>query len=130
LETALYVADLDRAREFYQKLFDFETFIDGGHMCALGILGEQVLLLFRYGMTGEPARCSGEFISPHCGYGALPLCFATSYREVLAWDVRLGSPSNIVESNLRWPQQGGSLCFRDLDRHAPELAMPGRWPNR
>ncbi len=47
LETSLYVADLDRSCEFYQRVFGFERFVHDGRMCALGVPGGQVLLLFR-----------------------------------------------------------------------------------
>ena len=60
LETSLYVEDLDRSRDFYQRLFGFEQFMCDGRMCALGVPGEQVLLLFRHGMTDEPAPGAGR----------------------------------------------------------------------
>ena len=40
LETSLYVADLDRSREFYQRVFGFEQFMCDARMCALGVPGE------------------------------------------------------------------------------------------
>src|ERR1017187_8751152 len=65
LETSLYVADLDRARAFYQRIFGLEGFSQDGRMCALGAARGQVLLLFRPGAPEAPAPVPGGFIQPH-----------------------------------------------------------------
>jgi len=59
LETSLYVADLERARAFYQRVFGLEVFFQDGRMCALGVAPGQVLLLFRRGTTDAPAPVPG-----------------------------------------------------------------------
>ena len=76
LETCLYVEDLRRAREFYQRVFGFEVFFADPRMCAMGVPGGQVLLLFHRGATLEPAPAGGGFIPPHHGDGPLHVCFA------------------------------------------------------
>ena len=48
---ALYVDDLDRSRAFYERLFGFVVVFHDDRMCAMEVPGEQVLLLFRHGMT-------------------------------------------------------------------------------
>ena len=58
LETSLYVEDIARARDFYQRVFGFEVFFADARMCAMGVPGSQVLLLFRRGATLEPDRKS------------------------------------------------------------------------
>jgi catechol 2,3-dioxygenase-like lactoylglutathione lyase family enzyme len=130
LETSLYVEDLDRSRAFYQRLFGFEQFMCDARMCALGVPGEQVLLLFRHGMTEQPAPAFGGFIPPHHGRGALHLCFAIPYGELGAWESHLERSGIEIESQLRWPHGGTSLYFRDPDGHSLEVATPGLWPNR
>jgi catechol 2,3-dioxygenase-like lactoylglutathione lyase family enzyme len=130
LETSLYVEDLDRSCSFYQRLFGFEQFMCDGRMCALGVPGEQVLLLFRHGMTNEPAPAPGGLIPPHHGSGALHLCFAIPYGELAAWESHLAHSGIEIESRLRWPHGGTSLYFRDPDGHSLEVATPGLWPNR
>ena len=129
LETSLYVEDLDRSRAFYQRLFGFEQFMCDHRMCALGVPGEQVLLLFRHGMTDEPAPAPGGFIPPHHGRGALHLCFAIPYGELAAWESHLARSGIEIESRLHWPRGGTSLYFRDPDGHSLEVATPGLWPN-
>jgi catechol 2,3-dioxygenase-like lactoylglutathione lyase family enzyme len=85
LETSLYVADLDRARAFYQRVFGFEVFVHDGRMVALGVPAGQVLLLFREGATDAPAPTPGGMIPPHHGTGALHVCFAIPFGELAAW---------------------------------------------
>jgi catechol 2,3-dioxygenase-like lactoylglutathione lyase family enzyme len=130
LETSLYVEDLNRSRAFYQRMFGFEQFMCDSRMCALGVPGEQVLLLFRHGMTEEPAPAPGGFIPPHHGRGALHLCFAIPFGELAAWESHLARSGIEIESRLHWPHGGTSLYFRDPDGHSLEVATPGLWPNR
>jgi hypothetical protein len=59
LETSLYVEDLDRSRAFYERLFGFAAYFQDERMCAMEVPGEQVLLLFRHGMTDQPAPGPG-----------------------------------------------------------------------
>jgi catechol 2,3-dioxygenase-like lactoylglutathione lyase family enzyme len=132
LETSLYVENLDRSRTFYGELFGFTPFFCDDRMCAMEVPNEQVLLLFRHGMTDEPAPGPGPdgFIPPHHGRGALHLCFAIPYGELAAWQEHLRAREIAIESTLKWPHGGTSLYFRDPDGHSLEVATPGLWPNR
>ena len=132
LETSLYVEDLERSRDFYTALFGFSPFFCDDRMCAMEVPNEQVLLLFRHGMTDEPAPGPGPdgFIPPHHGRGALHLCFAIPYGELQNWTTHLQQRGIGIESTLRWPHGGTSVYFRDPDGHSLEVATPGLWPNR
>jgi catechol 2,3-dioxygenase-like lactoylglutathione lyase family enzyme len=130
LETSLYVEDLDRSRRFYERLFGFTAIMQDERMCAMEVPGEQVLLLFRHGMTDEPAPAPDGFIPPHHGRGALHLAFAIPYGELAAWQAHLAEQGVTLESRLSWPHGGTSLYFRDPDGHSLEVATPGLWPNR
>ncbi len=129
LETSLYVADLDRARVFYQRVFAFELFVHDPRMVALGLPGGQVLLLFRQGATDAPAPTPDGVIPAHHGAGALHVCFAIPFGELAAWEAHLIDQGVAVESRVRWPRGGTSLYFRDPDGHSVEIATPGLWPN-
>jgi catechol 2,3-dioxygenase-like lactoylglutathione lyase family enzyme len=131
LETSLYVDDLARSRRFYQAVFGFVAFFQDERMCAMEVPGEQVLLLFRHGMTDQPAPGpDGAVIPPHHGRGALHVAFAIPFGELEAWEQHLRGSAIVVESRVRWPAGGTSLYFRDPDGHALEVATPGLWPNR
>lgn len=129
LETSLYVADLDRARDFYQSIFGLEVLFQDGRMCALGVAPGQVLLLFRHGTTAVPAPVPGGVIPPHGATGAAHLCFAIPPGEFSAWEAHLARHGLAVESRVTWRRGGTSLYFRDPDRHSLEVATPGLWPN-
>jgi catechol 2,3-dioxygenase-like lactoylglutathione lyase family enzyme len=130
LETSLYVDDLERSRTFYERIFGFVTIFHDHRMCAMEVPGEQVLLLFRHGMTDHPAPGPDGFIPPHHGRGALHLAFAIPLRELAVWEDHLTRQEIPVESRLTWPRGGTSLYFRDPDGHSLEVATPGLWPNR
>jgi catechol 2,3-dioxygenase-like lactoylglutathione lyase family enzyme len=129
LETSLYVADLERARTFYQRVFGLEAFFQDGRMCALGVAPGQVLLLFRHGTTEVPAPVPGGVIPPHGTSGAAHLCFGIPLGELAAWQAHLARHDIVVESLVRWPRGSTSLYFRDPDGHSLEVATPGLWPN-
>lgn len=129
LETSLYVADLDRSCGFYRRVFGFEQFIHDGRMCALGVPGSQVLLLFQHGSTNAPAPVPSGFIPSHHGAGELHLCFAIPLGELAAWEGHLRKLDIPVESRVNWSRGGTSLYFRDPDGHSLEVATPGLWPN-
>jgi catechol 2,3-dioxygenase-like lactoylglutathione lyase family enzyme len=99
-------------------------------MCALEVPGEQVLLLFRHGMTDQPAPGPGGMIPAHHGRGALHVAFAVPFSELAAWRDHLQAQDVALESTLNWPNGGTSLYFRDPDGHSLEVATPGLWPNR
>lgn len=130
LETSLYVDNPDRSRAFYERIFGFVTVFQDDRMCAMEVPGEQVLLLFRHGMTDQPAPRPGGTIPPHHGRGALHLAFAIPFGELAAWEGHLTQQSVALESKIGWPRGGTSLYFRDPDGHSLEVATPGVWSNR
>jgi catechol 2,3-dioxygenase-like lactoylglutathione lyase family enzyme len=129
LETSLYVADLGRSAAFYRRLFGFEVFVHDARMCALGVPGAQVLLLFLRGAAAAPAHTPGGLIPGHDGAGTLHLCFAIRDATLPAWQRHLAAEGIAQESRVDWPSGSVSLYFRDPDGHLLELATPRLWPN-
>ena len=129
LETCLYVEDLARAAQFYERLFGFRRLQSDERLCAFDVAGRDVLILFLRDATREPVRLSGGLIPPHDGSGHLHFAFAIPSGELPAWEQRLGEVGVAVESRVKWPLGGESIYFRDLDDHLVELATPGIWPN-
>ena len=67
LESSLYVAEVARSAQFYEKIFGFRVISDFGERgCAMKAGVRQVLLLFKKGG-------SRDIVSPHDGDGELHL---------------------------------------------------------
>lgn len=127
LESSLYVADLVRSREFYQRVFGFEALLEEDRMVGLAVPGGSVLLLFRRGGSIEPSLMPGGVIPPHDGQGTLHLCFAVPLAELGAWERHLAALAIPIESRVVQSFGGTSLYFRDPDGHSLEVAGPGLW---
>jgi catechol 2,3-dioxygenase-like lactoylglutathione lyase family enzyme len=132
VETCINVADMNRARKFYQSLFGFEvmppTTIADERFCAFRA-GPDVLLLFARGASQEPVVLPGGVIPPHETNGAGHFAFAISAETLSAWRTRLHESGIEIESEVQWERGGTSLYFRDPDANLLELATPGVWPN-
>ena len=127
-ETVLYVSDLDRAAEFYARLFDASALRRDEHFCALGIADEQVLLLFVRGSSRQPSHVEGGLIPAHDGSGSLHVAFGMRKDDLGSWEERLKGQGISLESRVDWPGGAVSLYFHDPDGHVVELVTPGLWP--
>ena len=134
LETALYVADLDRSCDFYERVLGLGPDVgitadkdSEKRFRPLQMPGGQVLLLFPKGFATTTAVLPGGTIPPHDGNGQLHLAFAISASEVNEWRERLQAHGVLIEGEMEWPRGGTSLYFRDPDGHLVELATPGLW---
>ena len=59
IETCLYVDDLDRAANFYERVLGLTALTSDARFRAYDVGGESVLLLFRRGATLETVRMPG-----------------------------------------------------------------------
>jgi catechol 2,3-dioxygenase-like lactoylglutathione lyase family enzyme len=119
LEPSLYVSNLARSAQFYEKIFGFRVISDFGERgCALEAGDRQVLLLFKKG-------ASRKITAPHDGDGELHIAFAIRAEELPGWETWLAKNGIQVEENTVWKLGGQSLYFRDPDRHLIEIATPG-----
>jgi catechol 2,3-dioxygenase-like lactoylglutathione lyase family enzyme len=129
LETCLHVENVEKAADFYERLFGFRRMVSNERLCAFDVAAGSVLLLFRRGGTLTPVVTAGGVIPPHGGSGPLHLAFAIREQDFAAWQRRLTEAGIAIESCVRWDLGGQSWYFRDLDNHLVELATPGTWPN-
>ena len=129
LETSLYVSNLGTSHDFYARVLGFEQFLRDERMCAMGVPGAGVLLLFARGGSAQPSRTPAGVIPAHDGRGTLHLAFAIPAGELDAWSAHLSAQSVAIESRITWPRGGTSLYFRDPDAHSVEVATPGLWPS-
>jgi catechol 2,3-dioxygenase-like lactoylglutathione lyase family enzyme len=127
LETALYVADIERAAAFYRRLFDFATLLESERLIALDVAGRNVLLLFKQGATAEPFATSGGVIPGHAGTGVNHFAFSIAASDLLSWKHRLDAEGVAIESVVNWPGDAQSIYFRDPDENLVELITPGFW---
>jgi catechol 2,3-dioxygenase-like lactoylglutathione lyase family enzyme len=128
VETCINVAEIPRAREFYQLLFGFEVMVSDERFCASRV-GSDALLRFTHDGSNEPVVIPGGIIPPHETRGAGHLAFAISTDTLEAWRLRLREREIALESEVQWDRGGTSLYFRDPDANLLELATPGVWPN-
>ena len=127
LETALYVADVERSRHFYHTIFGLPELHRDERFCALDVAGRQVLLLFRQGGSLEPSRIPGGMIPAHDGQGQMHFAFSIDADQWDGWVDRLAAAKVEIESVVHWDRGGRSMYFRDPDGHAVELVTPGCW---
>jgi catechol 2,3-dioxygenase-like lactoylglutathione lyase family enzyme len=129
LETALYVADLERAIRFYADDLGLTAMLRTPRLVALDAGRQGVLLLFRQGASGGDMPTSGGIIPGHDGSGRLHMAFAIAAEEYEPWRQHLTQRGIALRSEVTWPAGGKSLYFDDPDGHVIELATPGLWPN-
>ncbi len=129
VETALYVTDVARSRDFYVGLFGFKAMGGDDRIQPLAVKPGQVLLLFKRGATLRPIPIGGGFIPAHDGSGEQHFAFGIPAAEYDGWKAFLLGRGVEIESEVRWPQGARSLYFRDPDRLVVELITPGVWDN-
>lgn len=129
LETALYVADLARSREFYSRVLGLAPMHADARLVAYGVAAGQVLLLFLRGSADARVSLPGGEIPPHDGSGRLHFALAIAADALPRWEAWLHALGIAVEARMAWPRGGHSLYFRDPDQHLVELATPGLWAN-
>jgi catechol 2,3-dioxygenase-like lactoylglutathione lyase family enzyme len=128
LETALYVADLERAAAFYQRLLGARVLLEeADRMRALDVAGRQVLLLFRVGASDRANPVPGGVVPPHDAQGRMHVCFAIPADALDAWEAHLAALNVAVESRVHAERGSTCLYLRDPDGHLVELATPGLW---
>ena len=123
LETSLYVGDMVRSREFFERVFGFHPVGTGERLTAMAIKPGQVLLLCLKGAS------TGLGSTAHDGAGQLHLAFSIAAEELETWERRLAALHIAVVERRSWERGGTSLFFRDPDGHLLELATPGVWAN-
>lgn len=128
VETAVYVDDLERAREFYEGTLLLDAMFSDERMRAYKV-GRSAFLLFKRGASNRNTEMKIGNIPAHDGSGPMHMAFAIAADELAPWEQRLGEQGVAIEGRVKWPKGGESIYFRDPDGNLLELATPGLWEN-
>ncbi len=123
VESSIYVRDLPRARDFYQRVLGLrpagET--SSARLNAFWVGPGQVLLICRRGGSLNAIELRGGRIPPHDGRGPLHLALGVDEDSREEWRNRLASHEVSLTGEVDWSTGGWSLYFDDPDGHAIEL---------
>ena len=126
-ETALYVDDLERAKQFYERVMGLAILVEDQRFCALDIAGKHVLLLFLRGASLKASQLPGGTIPAHDGAGPLHAAFSVDREALAEWEAHFEAHGVEIVSRVSWPRGGQSIYFHDPDGHVLELLTPGVW---
>ena len=129
VETGLIVADVDRAVDFYARVFGLRVMFRDFRMAALDVVPGQALLVFLAGSSTEGSDVPGGHIPGFDAAGRSHFAFSIRAETLDAWREHLAKEDVTIESTVTWPRGAISLYFRDPDGNLGELVTPGLWPN-
>ncbi|WKN31546.1 VOC family protein [Porifericola rhodea] len=121
-ENCLYVSDLAKTRQFYEKLMGFEliSFVEGRHVFFKA--GSSVLLCFLPEVTKSETK-----LPPHFAYGQQHLAFEVDLKEYEVWKAYLKEQNISILHEQHWKDNLYSFYFHDPDQHVLEILPPGIW---
>jgi len=132
LESALFVQELQRARDFYVRVLGLKIIQESDVGCVFMVAKGQLLLLVSEEKATVPSKTPGGEV-PAClgrnagSLGAGHIAFGVAETDVDDWRNCLNRNGVEVLSEVVWERGGRSLYFRDPDGHLIELATPGLW---
>lgn len=128
LESCLYAEDLAAAENFYGRVLGLELIAREAGRHVFFRCGTGVVLIFNPATTATTTtEVAGAKIPLHGARGAGHLAFRVPEPELAAWRQHLRAAGVAIESEVRWPQGGHSIYFRDPADNSVELATPQLW---
>lgn len=128
LETVLYAPDLVAAEQFLTGVVGLAVHSREAERYVFFRCGDGMLLVFNpdYTITQDKS-IGGGFIPTHGGKGPGHAAFRIAESEIEPWRHRLAAAGVSIETEVRWPQGGHSIYFRDPAGNSLELATPAMW---
>ncbi|MBI4586899.1 MAG: VOC family protein [Planctomycetes bacterium] len=128
LETAVYARDLEAAEKFYGAVLGLERLAREAGRHVFFRCGRGVFLVFNPESTGAvQTEVNGAKVPLHGAAGPSHLAFAVSEDGLAGWRKKLERHGVAIESEIRWPNGGRSLYFRDPAGNSLELATYKLW---
>jgi catechol 2,3-dioxygenase-like lactoylglutathione lyase family enzyme len=128
VETAVYVDDMERAKEFYEGTLMLDVMFQDERMRAYKA-GRSAFLVFKRGASDKNTVMKIGNIPAHDGSGRMHMAFAIASDELEDWEKLLEQRGVAIEGRVEWPKGGTSIYFRDPDGNLLEFATPGLWEN-
>ena len=123
VETAIYVADLLAAENFYRTVLGLPMIGKEPGRHVFFQVGEAgVLLAFRAETT-----LKGGLLPPHGATRPGHFALGIEVEAFDAWRKLLPRHGVTIEKEVEWPKGGKSLYFRDPAGNSVELVTPGVW---
>jgi catechol 2,3-dioxygenase-like lactoylglutathione lyase family enzyme len=128
LETSLCVRDLAEAEAFYRDVLGLTVYSSEPPRHVFFRMQRGMFLLFNPEATRHDHVVINGAALPHHGTtGAGHVAFRMAEAELESWRAKLTSAGVAIESEVRWPNGGRSIYFRDPSGNSVELATPKLW---
>jgi catechol 2,3-dioxygenase-like lactoylglutathione lyase family enzyme len=118
LETALYVEDLSKAKEFYCGILGLEKVSETPSRDLFIRCGDSMLLLF----NPEQTKIDGGRVPIHGSFGQGHIAFGIPKNDIQDWITHLNEKGVEIEKNVVWDERDTSIYFRDPSGNSVELA--------
>jgi len=123
LETCIYAEDLQAAETFYRDVIGLEFFSRKPDRHVFFRCGEAMFLIF----NPQKTRTSEDAIPSHGAIGPGHVAFTIRFEDLDQWRQHLQNHHIEIESEVRWPNGGHSIYFRDPAGNSVELATADIW---
>lgn len=128
LESCLYADDLAAAETFYVRVLGLDVIAREAGRHVFFRCGAGVVLVFNAAVTStQTSEVAGASIPLHGAVGAGHVAFRVAPANMNSWREHLQRVGVAIESEVRWPQGGHSIYFRDPAGNSLELATPVLW---